>query len=318
MRRYGIVALFVLVWMLAALKGLSSPNVSAAPALGGSTETPTATATATTTRTPTRTTTSTRTATPTRTGTPTKTSTPTKTATIGVLLPIFVKVATFTPMPTITASPTRTPSPTVTQPPYIISTGHLSGQIYWKENRSIQQYYMNIEWIKFMQWFHNDSGTTIEPYEITGVRVWWPDGIRNAFHTTWTGAPDYVGSNCFGPNGITLDWNLPLRCAGDSGSGQTEDHIGASSNIPVDTAGQYRLQYFVCQSSSVNACSNGGEWHQLGGDLTMVAVPPPEEIHSVPSTPTGDFCQLTMTDATHGSLTCAPYKLSKSRPGGQH
>jgi len=67
----------------------------------------------------------------------------------------------------------------------------------------------------------------------------------------------------------------------------------------------------------VSACSNGGEWHQLGSEITMVAVPPPEEIHSVPS-PTGDFCQLVMTDASHGSLQCAPYKPAEGRPGGQH
>jgi hypothetical protein len=327
MRRYAVFGIFALILAVLVLKSLPSSTVQAAP-LGGNpaTSTTTATVTATATVTPTPTTsktptttgtatkTATATKTPTITTTPTKTRTPTATATIGVLLPVFVKIATYTPSATYTASPTITPTPTVSQAPYVISTGHLSGQIYWKENRPVQQYYMNIEWIKFMQWFHNDSSNTIERYQITGVRVTWPDGNRNAFHTTWTGAPDYVGSNCFGPNGPTLDWSLPLRCAGDSGSAQTEDHIGASSNIPVDTAGQYTLQYFVCQSSSVSACSNGGEWHQLGGSITMVAVPPPQEMHSLPEAPTGDFCQLVLTDDSHGSLHCAPYKPANSRP----
>jgi|SRR5579859_270257 len=323
MPRNGIVAVLALVLLLVVLRSLPSRTVLAAPA--GATFTSTATATrtstATATATPTNTATSTKTATATATGTntqtPTKTATPTKTSTIGVLLPIFAKIATYTPSATSTTLPTRTPSPTPSQPPYTITTGHLSGQISWKDHPDIPQYYMNIEWIKFLAWLHNDSGNSIEPYEILGVRVYWPDGVRNAFHTTWTGAPDYVGSNCYGPNGPTLDWSLPLRCAGDSGSGQTEDHIGASSNIPVDTAGQYRLQFFACQSGSVSACSNGGEWHQLGSDLTMVAVEPPSEIHSVPETPTGDFCQLTMTDATHGSLQCAPYRPFESRPDTQ-
>jgi hypothetical protein len=310
MRRYGIFIVVVLVLGFAALRSQPSRTVSAAPVAGINTDTPTPTTTATPT--------ATGTATSTQTETPTQTATPTSTPTIGILLPIIMRMPTSTPSATFTALPTHTSSPTPTQPPYTITTGHLSGQIYWKDHPGFPQYFMNIEWIKFLAWFHNDSGSSIEPYEITGVRVTWPDGQRNAFHTTWTGAPDYVGSNCYGPSGPTLDWNLPLRCAGDSGSAQTEDHIGASSNIPVDTAGQYRLQYFVCQSTSVSACSNGGEWHQLGADLTMVAVPPAQEMHSVPSPPTGQFCQLIMTDATRGSLQCAPYKASKSRPGGQH
>ena len=300
MRRYGFLGIAALVLLLAALRSLPSTPAQAAPALGVTTpsSTPTATATATSTK------------------TPTKTSTPTKTPTVVWLLPFVAKQPTLTPTSTPTSSPTPILSPTPTHAPYTISTGHLSGLIYWEEGRS--QYYMTIEWIKFMQWFHNDSDSTIERYELSGVNVIWPDGVRNAYHNTWTGAPDYIGSNCYGPSGPTLDWSLPLRCAGDTGSAQVEDHIGASSNIPVDTPGQYTLQYYVCQSTSVNACENNGEWHKLGPDLTMVAVPPPQELHSLPATPIGDVCQLALTDESHGSLQCAPYRSSKSRPGGQH
>jgi hypothetical protein len=41
-------------------------------------------------------------------------------------------------------------------------------------------------------------------------------------------------------------------------------------------------------------------------------------MHSLPSEPIGDFCQLVLTDDSHGSLNCAPYKASKERPGGTH
>jgi len=303
MRRYEIVVVLALVVFLAALRTVASTPVQAAPLSGVDTPTSTATATAT----------------------------PTITPTVVWLFPFVAKMPTLTPTTTPTSSPTPTlsPSPTLppspTHPPYTITTGHLSGNISLKDHPQVPQYYMTTEWIKFYEWIHNDSDSTIERYQILGVRVTWPDGVRNDFHTIWTGAPDYIGgippgsANCFGPNGATLDWGLPLRCAPDSGSAQTEDHVGASSNIPVDTQGTYTMQYFVCQSTSVLECSNGGEWHKLGDDLQFVAVPPPAEWHVIAPTPTTqEVCDLIMTDAAHGSLKCTIRRPSKSRPGGQH
>ena len=303
MRRYVILGVVAIVLVLAAVKSLSEGTASAAP-VAGNPATDTATPTAT----------------------PTvgimlplilKQSTPTPTPTIGILLPLVVKQPTSTP----TSTPTLTMTATATHPPYVITTGHLSGQIALKDHPEIPQYYMNIEWIKFFNWIHNESSTTVERYQILGVQVTWPDGVRNAFHTIWTGAPDYIGgippgsANCYGPSGSTLDWNLPLRCAPDIGSAQTEDHVGASSNIPVDTPGIYTMQYYVCQSASVSACSNNGEWHPLGGSLTFTAVPPAQELHSLPMKPIGDLCQLKLTGASQGSLHCAPYKAPGERPG---
>jgi hypothetical protein len=338
MRRYGVLVMLVVFLIIAVVARQPSRTVLAAVPAGSvltGTLTPTATTTSTrtvtptATRTPTSTSTPTTTQTPTITQTPTKTQTPTETPTIGLLLPLIMKQPTLTPTLTNTATPTKTPTitplPTSTHPAYTITTGHLSGNIALKDHPTVPQYYMNIEWIKFFEWFHNDSSSTVERYQITGVRVTWPDGVRNAFHTTWTGAPDYIGvipphsGNCYGPNGNTLDWNLPLRCGVDIGSAQTEDHVGASSNIPVDTQGTYTMQYFVCQSASVSACQNGGEWHQLGGNLQFAAVPPPAEWHIYAPPPTiGEICQLIVTDESHGRLECAPYKPAKSRPGGQH
>ena len=318
MRRYGVLAIAVLVVFIAMLK--SPPGAPASAELGGNTPTGTPTGTPTATGTPTITGTPTGTATTSPTATITRT--PTTTPTIGLLFPLILKQPTYTPTATRTNIPTITPSATSTHSHYTITTGHLSGNIFLKDHPDIPHYYMNIEWIKFFQWFHNDSGNTVERYQITGVRVTWPDGVRNNFHTTWTGAPDYVGgippnsANCYGPNGVTLDWGLPLRCAGDQGSGQTEDHVGASSNIPVDTQGTYTMQYFVCQSPSVSACQSGGEWHQLGDNLTFIADPPPPEWHVNAPPPTGgEVCQLVMTDASHGHLDCGPHKPAKSRPG---
>jgi hypothetical protein len=290
MRKFAVLALVLLVILVAMFtKPQTRPLSAAVPS-----DTPTMTGTPT--------------------ETPTSTSTATATATFGKLLfPLVLRQPTFTP--TRTQTPTDTPPPTATptHSPYNVTTGHLSGNIFWKEGRS--QYYMNIEWIKFIHWIFNTNGGSIERYQILGVNVAWPNGARNQFHTSWTGSPDYVSGNCFGPSGATLDWTLPLRCGSDQGAGQAEDHIGGgSSDISVDTPGTYTLQYFVCQSSSVNQCQSGGEWHKLGNDLQFVAVPPPPPVRYLVPAPTGaDVCQLIMSDDSHGRLLCV--KGAKSRPG---
>src|SRR5258705_224929 len=82
------------------------------------------------------------------------------------------------------------------------------------------------------------------------VTVPWPDPSRTLFQTIWTTAPDYVGPNCFGPNGDTLNWGIGLRCGPDQGSAQSEDQIGGNNDVRVDTPGWYTLQYYVCQSDT--------------------------------------------------------------------
>src|SRR6185436_3714031 len=74
---------------------------------------------------------------------------------------------TATPTATETAVPTNTSPPPPTEQSFPVSTGHLTGGIYWKEGKT--HYFMNIEWIKFMHWFFNNSGDTMERYKILGV-----------------------------------------------------------------------------------------------------------------------------------------------------
>jgi hypothetical protein len=216
--------------------------------------------------------------------------------------PTATPTVTQTPMPTITGTPTSTGTTPPTAVSYPVSTGHLSGGIYWKENKT--HYYMFIEWIKFMHWLFNDSGSTMERYKILGVNVIWPDGVRNQFHTSWTTAPDYVAPHCFGPNGETLNWGIGLRCGVNQGSAESEDHIGGGNDISVDTPGTYTVQYYVCQSATMDECSQGGEWHQLGSNLQFIADPPPPGWHVSPSAPTGDVCSLVMTGMESGRLEC--------------
>jgi hypothetical protein len=251
---------------------------------------------------------------PTATATSTSTGTATATGTRGkVMLPIVARQATLTPTRTATATNTPLMTATPTHAPYTITTGHLSGDIFWKEGRS--QYYMNIENIFYVYWILNNSGSSIEPYKLLGVSVTWPDGVRNQFHTSRNAGPDYIAPNCYGPNGNTLDWSLPLRCGSDQANGQDVDHVGGpGSDIPVDTQGTYTLQLAVCQSSTVSQCQNNGEWHQLGNPLQFVAVPPPHEFGYIAPPPSPiEVCHLIFTDEGHGRLDCVNH--GNGRPG---
>jgi hypothetical protein len=233
-------------------------------------------------------------------------------ATVIVRLPVFAMQVTDTPTATPTATDTPVPTSTGTAPPtevsYPVSTGHLSGGIAWKDQEDghpKDHYYMNIEWIKFYQWIFNTSVSTMERYKILGVNVTWPDPNRTLFHTSWTTAPDYVAPNCFGPNGNTLNWGIGLRCGADQGSAQSEDQIGGNNDIRVDTPGWYTVQYYVCQSATLDECNHNGEWHPVGGSIQFRADPPPPSWHLAPLAPfAGDVCRLVMTGAGRGRLEC--------------
>jgi hypothetical protein len=243
---------------------------------------------------------------------------PTANATVLLHFPVFAMQLTHTPTatPTETQTPepttTGTPTSTGTTPPtdvsYPVSTGHLSGGIEWKDQENghpKDHYYMYIEWIKFFQWIFNDSSTTMERYKVLGVNVTWPDPNRTAFHTSWTTAPDYAAPRCYGPNGNTLNWGIGLRCGADRGSAQSEDQIGGNNDVVVDTPGWYTLQYYVCQSATIEECHDDGEWHPLGASIQFRADPPPSSWHVAPSTPKGDVCRLVIIGPERGRLECA-------------
>jgi hypothetical protein len=237
---------------------------------------------------------------------------PTAVSTVLVRFPVIAIQLTNTP--TATPTQTKTPVPTATHTPeptgvsYPVSTNHLSGGIEWKDQEDghpKNHYYMNIEWIKFFQWIHNDSGSTMERYKILGIRVTWPDPNRTLFHTSWTTGPDYVAPNCYGPNGNTLNWGIGLRCGADRGSAQSEDQIGGDNDIRVDTPGWYTVQYYVCQSGSLDECRDNGEWHPVGGSIQFRADPPPLSWHVAPAPPKpGEDCQLILTGDGRGRLEC--------------
>jgi hypothetical protein len=233
------------------------------------------------------------------------TATPTNTAEVSYFAIVLLE-PTLTPTNTPTPTSTPTNTPTSTNVPYQIGTGNLSGGLAWWREENPFQYYMFIENIKFWQWFFNNSFTHINRYSILGVKVIWPGNPppKTAFHTSWHAAPDYVNTRCHGPNGFTIDWNLPLRCAGDIGSGRHQDGIGAGSDVIIDQPGLYTVQYYVCQSPSASDCANG-EWYFLAS-LQFTAVPPPSSMwDGVIPTPVGDeTCTLVLTGVNRGRLEC--------------
>jgi hypothetical protein len=175
---------------------------------------------------------------------------------------------------------------------------------------------MNIEYIKFYHWLFNNSGSTMERYKILGVNVTWPDPSRTLFHTSWTTAPDHVAPNCFGPNGSTLNWDIGLRCGADQGSAQSEDQIGGNNDIRVDTPGWYTVQYYVCQSATLDECHGSGEWHPVGAPIMFRADPPPPQWHLSPAPPfVGEVCRLVLTGAGSGRLECAEHGKATVKPG---
>jgi hypothetical protein len=297
MRRYGllIVVAFALVW--AVLRSLPGSSASAAPLPVVFTETPTATVT------PTATSTGTTTQTSTTTQTPTQTETPTQTPTIGILLPIIMKQPSPTSTATFTPTPTFTPSKT---PTTMSCNGRFDGSIALEENKPTYATY--IEWVKFLQWVHNNNNSTT-CFGILGFNAIKPDGSAYPFNSQWSasGVPSKlltIYANCWGPNG--------QPCAGNQGSGQQEDHMGGSGTYQVAEQGVYTVYYMVCYSN-YNDCQNGNahpNWAQLGviqftainwtpGAPSGAATPTPEV-----AAPTGPECYLITNDPRGTWLDC--------------
>jgi hypothetical protein len=288
MRRYGFLGIAALVMFLAALRILPSAPAQAAPALGVTTpsSTPTATATATSTK------------------TPTKTSTPTKTPTVVWLLPFVAKQPTLTPTSTSTPSPTWTPSQT---PTTFSCPGRFDGSISLEDNKPTYATY--IEWVKFIQWVHNNNDSTT-CFGILGFDAIQPDGSHMQYNSQWNaqGVPSQyltISANCWGPNG--------QPCAGSQGSGQQEDHVGTGPYL-VTQEGQYTIYYTVCYST-FNAClSPGSNWAVLGSiqftAINWTPTPPSgpsgTEIAPTPTTPpsTGPVCFLITNDPRGMYLNC--------------
>src|SRR6266851_5069366 len=233
MRRYGFLGIVALVIVLAVLRDLPSRTVAAAPLGGGVTLTPTATASATPTAT------ATATSTGTTTQTPTKTTTPTKTATVDHYLPLILRQPTFTPTATSTPLPTYTPSAT---PTTFSCPGRFDGSVRLEDNKPT--YATFIEWVKFLQWVHNNNSSTT-CFGILGFDTIRPDGSHMPYNSQWSGqgVPSKyltINANCWGPNG--------QPCAGSQDSGQQEDHVGGSGTYQVTQEGQYTVYYTVCYS----------------------------------------------------------------------
>lgn len=267
MRRYGVLLLLAIVALIAALKSQPSP-----PALALIPET--------------------------------------ATPTIGVLLPIVQKPglsflpvsgkqATYTPTPTNTPTATYTPSITPTQ---LRCSGRFDGSISLKDNKPTYATY--IEWIKFLQWVHNNNNSTT-CFGILGFNAIKPDGSAYPFNSQWSasGVPSKyltIYANCWGPNG--------QPCAGSQSSGQQEDHMGSGNYVVAET-GVYTVYYMVCYSD-YNACQKaGGNWAQLGViQFTAVnwtpSAPSGTQAAPTPQAPTGPECYLITDDPRGIYLNC--------------
>ncbi len=307
MRRYGIIGVMGVVMLLVVLRSVASTPVQAAAPLGVSTPTSTATSTGTPTATATATATGTTTQTPTLTSTPTRISTPTKTSTIGFVFPIILK------QPTLTPTPTWTPSQTATA---FNCSGRFDGSINLEDNKPT--YATFIEWIKFLQWVHNNNNSTT-CFGVLGFAANRPDGSPYPFNSQWSasGVPSKhltINANCWGPNG--------QPCAGSQASGQQEDHMGTGNYI-VNQEGQYTVVYWVCYSN-FNVCTQSGgagDWEQLGSiqftAINWTPTPPSiqsgTEIAPTPTTPpsTGPLCYLITNDPRGIYLNCNTPQLKE-------
>jgi hypothetical protein len=201
-------------------------------------------------------------------------SLPKVTGTPRAVFPLIRIPNTNTPTNTPTRTPTRTNTPlaTATRTGVPGTTG-LQGRVVMQKAR----YFAITEWIFFFEQLYNPTGSP-KPYTLLGVNVTGPifPGNNPRFHTSWTGAPDYVLSGCWGPNGST-DWNLGpnYRCAPNQNEGWHEDHIGASSNLEITTPGHYWVEFWACLSSHFQ-CTTAGQsptWIKLG-DAQFDADPP--------------------------------------------
>ena len=283
MRRYGFLGIAALVILLAALRSIpSTPAHAALSNLGVASSTATATSTKT----------------------PTKTSTPTKTPTVVWLLPFVAKQPTLTPTSTSTPSPTWTPSQT---PTTFSCPGRFDGSISLEDNKPTYATY--IEWVKFIQWVHNNNDSTT-CFGILGFDTIRPDGSHMQYNSQWNaqGVPSQyltISANCWGPNG--------QPCAGSQGSGQQEDHVGTGPYL-VTQEGQYTIYYTVCYST-FNAClAPGSNWAVLGSiqftAINWTPTPPSvqsgTEIAPTPTTPasTGPVCYLITDDPRGMYLNC--------------
>jgi hypothetical protein len=223
--------------------------------------------------------------------------------------PMIYKVPTLTP--TVTRTPTITPSPTKTLTPVpatatrtgVPGATALQGRVVMQKAR----FYAVIEWIWFYEQLYNPTGSP-KPYTLLGVNVTGPNAswVNPRFHTSWTGSPDYVLSGCWGPNGDT-DWNqgFNYRCGLTSNDGWHTDHVGASSNVEINTPGHYWVEFWACISSYFE-CTTPGQnptWLKLG-DAQFDADPPPPGAHAVATHMPQTKCGLITTDPNNIYLKC--------------
>ena len=236
---------------------------------------------------------------------------PQSTGTPRAALPFILRNPTLTPTktptptltPTVTRTPTQAPA-TATRTGIACSNG-FTGRLVFVEPKT--NYYTNIEWIKFWQQIYNPTGCP-KSYTFLGVNVHretvFPQYL--GFHTSLTGAPDWISAGCWGPFGNT-DWNTGHRCGMTQNDGWHEDHIGASSNIPITIPARYRIEYWVCYSSH-SACENGpGDWRQLGTPLIFQADQNPAQAQDLPTpVPDDDYplCFLIQDDPNNIYLKC--------------
>jgi hypothetical protein len=213
---------------------------------------------------------------------PNQTGTPV--AALPVMAVMDTPTPTNTPTATITPTSTRTPTPTNTVVATATRTGvpgatGLDGRVLMEK----QAYYTHIEWIKFFIQIYNPTGQPIA-YTLLGINVWRDEifDTNLGFHTSWTGAPDYVLSGCWGPTGFT-DWNRGpnYRCAPTSAEGWHQDHIGDASNLEIEVPGNYRVEFWACLSGYDQCVHNQNPtWRKLGPDAFFVANPAPAGAHA--------------------------------------
>lgn len=172
-----------------------------------------------------------------------------------------MKVPTLTPTMTYTPSPTWTPSQT---PTTFTCNGRFDGSVTMELDKPT--YATFIEYIKFLQWVHNNNNSTtcfgILGYNLIGPGGSGPSGNGTyPFNSQWSasGVPSKlltIYAGCWGPGG--------QPCAGSQSSAQQEAYVHDNPYV-INQPGVYTIYYMVCYSNFYD-CQNPNahpNWAQL-------------------------------------------------------